>query len=221
MATAYHRIVGGSVHRLSAISDGIFAVAMTLLVLDLHVPALQLLHAQHALWAPGATGGERQLWHALVALAPRLGIFVLGFLTLGMFWLGQQAQLDHLARGDRHLTWIHLTFLCAVSLMPFSTALLAEYETYRVALLVYWLHLLTLGLLLLGALRYAERAKLFRSDTPEGLVAAARRRIVVAQALYAVSVALGMVNTYLSVALIVLLQLNSAVAPDIRPLNRF
>ncbi|MCX4750733.1 TMEM175 family protein [Kitasatospora sp. NBC_01287] len=221
MANAYHRIVGGSVHRLAAISDGIFAVAMTLLVLDLHVPAIQLLNAQHTLWAPGAGDGEAQLWHALARLAPHLGVFVLGFLTLGMFWLGQQAQLDHLARGDRHLTWIHLAFLCAVSLMPFSTALLAAYETYRVALLVYWLHLLTLGLLLLAALRYAERAALFREDAPAGLVAAARRRIVVAQTLYAAAVLLGLVNTYLSVALIILLQLNSAIAPNLKPLNQF
>ncbi|GAA1241454.1 TMEM175 family protein [Kitasatospora nipponensis] len=221
MPTTYHRIVGGSVHRLAAISDGIFAVAMTLLVLDLHVPVLEMLHAQHPLWAPDAIGGEGQLWHALARLVPRLAVFLLGFLTLGMFWLGQQAQLDHLSRGDRHLTWIHLAFLCVVSLMPFSTALLAQYETYRVALLVYWLHLLALGLLLLAALRYAERAGLIRPDAPAGLAAAARRRIVVAQTLYAGAVALGLVSTYLSVALIILLQLNSAIAPNIRPLNRF
>ncbi len=221
MPTTYHRVSGGSLHRLSAISDGIFAVAMTLLVLDLHVPVLQLVHSQHAIWAAGAADGEGQLGRALLHLAPRLGVFLLGFLTLGMFWMGQQTQLDHFTRSDRQLTWIHLAFLGGISLMPFSTALLAEYEAYRVALLVYWLHLLVLGLLLLAGLRYAARAGLVKPDAPADLGAVAQRRIVVAQVLYAGSVLLGLVSTYLSVGLIVLLQLNSAIAPKIRPLNRF
>ncbi len=65
-------------------SDGIFAVAMTLLVLDLHVPVAQAVHSEH------------DLWRALAALAPRLVVYLLGFLTLGIFWVGQQTQLNHL-----------------------------------------------------------------------------------------------------------------------------
>ncbi|TQF06510.1 DUF1211 domain-containing protein [Kitasatospora acidiphila] len=221
MSTIYHRVAGSSVHRLAAISDGIFAVAMTLLVLDLHVPELGRLRSGQPLWAPGSLHGEGQLLHALLPLASRLGVYLLGFLTLGMFWLGQQAQLDHFVRSDRQLTWLHLAFLGGISLMPFSTSLLAEYEAYRVALLVYWLHLLVLGLLLLASLRYARDAGLVRADAPDGLVEAARRRIVVAQLLYVGAVLLSVVSTYLSVALLVLLQLNSAVAPKVRPLNRF
>ncbi|WP_051969815.1 TMEM175 family protein [Kitasatospora azatica] len=221
MTTTYHRIAGGSLHRLAAISDGIFAVAMTLLVLDLHVPQLAAVHGGQPLWSADALHGEGQLARELLHLAPRLGIFLLGFLTLGMFWMGQQTQLDHFARSDRQLTWIHLAFLGLISLMPFSTALLAEYEAYRVALLVYWLHLLVLGLLLLAGLRYADSAGLVRADAPTGTVAAARRRIVVAQQLYAGAVLLGAISTYLSVAVLVLLQLNSAIAPKVRPLNRF
>ncbi|MFE9428193.1 TMEM175 family protein [Kitasatospora sp. NPDC006697] len=219
--TTYHRIAGTSLDRLAAISDGIFAVALTLLVLDLHVPELGRLRGGSPLWAPGSLHGESELLHALLPLAGRLGVYLLGFLTLGMFWLGQQSQLSHFTRSDRQLTWLHLAFLGGVSLMPFSTALLAEYEAYRVALLVYWLHLLLLGLLLLGSLRYARAAGLVREDTPKGLVEVARRRIVVAQWLYAGAVLLGAVSTYLSVALLVLLQVNSAVAPRIRPLNAF
>jgi uncharacterized membrane protein len=194
---------------------------MTLLVLDLHVPELGRLRSGQPLWVSGSLHGESQLLDALLPLASRLGVYLLGFLTLGMFWLGQQAQLEHFSRSDRQLTWLHLVFLGGVSLMPFSTSLLAEYEAYRVALLVYWVHLLVLGLLLLASLRYARGAGLVRSDAPDGLVEAARRRIVVAQLLYLGAVLLGVVSTYLSVALLVLLQLNSAVAPKIRPLNRF
>jgi uncharacterized membrane protein len=65
-------------------------------------------------------------------------------MTLGIFRVGQQTQLNHFARADRNLAWIHIAFLCAVCLAPFSTSLLAEYIHYRVALLVYWFNILLL-----------------------------------------------------------------------------
>jgi uncharacterized membrane protein len=62
--------------------------------------------------------------------------------------VGQQTQLNHLARSDRELTWIHLAFLFAVTLMPFSTRLLNEFLSYRTALLGYWANILILGVAL-------------------------------------------------------------------------
>ncbi len=219
--TLYHRLSGGSVDRLAAISDGIFAVTMTLLVLDLHVPVTEEVRRQRPLWSDGAVEPERALWSALTHVGPSALAFALSFLTLGMFWIGQQTQLNYCERGDRQLSWLHLTFLLGVSFMPFSTALLAEYMTVRLALLVYWLNLLVLGLLLLACLRYADRAGLLRPDREPGFTESLRRRILVAQALYLVGVVLALWNTYAGIGLIVLLQLNSAVAPRIRPFDRF
>lgn len=136
MNTLYNRIAGQSVERLAALSDGIFAVAMTLLVLDLHVPAREAIHDSH------------ELGRALVSLAPQHTAYVMSFITLGIFWVGQPTQLNHLARSDRSLAWIHIAFLFTVSLMPFSTRLLAEFIAYRTALLAYWLNLLFLGIAL-------------------------------------------------------------------------
>jgi uncharacterized membrane protein len=209
MPTAYHRIAGSSLERLAALSDGIFAVVMTLLVLDLHVPVREGLHSEAA------------LWHELGGLAPQTLTYVLSFLTLGIFWVGQQTQLNQLARCNRDLTWIHLGFLLGVSLMPFSTGLLAEFIAFRLALVVYWLNLLLLGALLFVSRRYAVRAGLLRDDVTAEMLAAGERRIVVYQALYAVCVLVGLVSTYAGIALLVLLQLNSAIAPRIRPLDRF
>ena len=93
---------------MAALSDGIFAVAMTLLVLDLHTPAKEAIRT------------EQDLWHALAAMSPPLITYLMSFLTLGIFWNGQQVQLNCLARADRHVTWIHIAFLFAVSIMPFS-----------------------------------------------------------------------------------------------------
>jgi uncharacterized membrane protein len=221
MRTHYNRLAGQSLERLAALSDGIFAVVMTLLVLDLHVPVSEAIHIAQPLWVSGAIQSEQVLWDTLVQLAPRLLTYFMSFLTLGMFWVGQQTQLNHFTRSDRNLTWIQLAFLLAVSLMPFSTALLAEYITYRLALVVYWLNLLLLGVVLFGSWRYAEHSGLMNNETTLAMRSAIERRIVIVQALYGVGVLLCVINTYVSIAWIVLLQLNSAIAPRIRPLDRF
>jgi len=99
MTSGYNRIAGQSVERLAALSDGIFAFAMTVLVLDLRVPALEVVH------------NERDLWHALAALSPRLIMYLMSFMTLGIFWVGQQTQLNHLSGSNIRLSWIHIGFL--------------------------------------------------------------------------------------------------------------
>jgi uncharacterized membrane protein len=105
--------------------------------------------------------------------------------------------------------------------MPISTGLLAEFITFRLALVVYWLNLLLLGVLLFASRRYAVRAGLMKDDVTAEQLAAGERRIVVYQVLYAVCLLIGMVSTYAAIALLVLLQLNSAIATRIRPLDRF
>jgi uncharacterized membrane protein len=206
MPTIYNQIAGQSVARLAALSDGIFGVAMTLLLLELHVPARELIH------------NEGDLRHALVLLAPQLLVYLMSFLTLGIFWVGQQTQLNHIERSERHFTWIHLGFLFCVTLMPFSTRLLAGFTTYRTALIAYWLNILLLGAILFASWGRAMRAGIIQSDLPPQVPAAICRRIWIAQLLYAFGALLCLINTYWSIAAIELLQLNYAIAP--RFLNR-
>jgi uncharacterized membrane protein len=201
MADSYDQIAGQSVERLAALSDGIFAVAMTLLVLDLKAPAMEAVHA------------EAELWRALVVLLPRLGVYMLSFLTLGIFWVGQQTQLNHLRNGDRGLTWIHIAFLFAVSLTPFSTSLLAEFMAYRLALLLYWLNIVLLGASLYFSWQCAMAKGLVKDDMARDTPAAIKRRIIIGQSLYAFGAALCVFNTYASIVFIVLVQLNYAIAP--------
>jgi uncharacterized membrane protein len=201
MPTPYNRIAGQSVERLAALSDGVFAVAMTLLVLDLHAPAVEAIHS------------ESDLWHALMALGPRLLVYVMSFITLGIFWVGQQTQLNHLVRSSRGLSWIHIVFLLAVSLVPFSTALLGEFAAYRTALLVYWANILLLGAVLYVSWHCATAQKLVKEDLPEHIAAAICRRILIAQALYAFGALLCLFDTYWSMAFILAVQVNYAVAP--------
>jgi uncharacterized membrane protein len=181
---------------------------MTLLVLDLRAPASAAIH------------GEHDLWRALLTLAPNLVTYLMTFLTLGIFWVGQQTQLNHLDRGNRNLTWIHMGFLLLVTLMPFSTQLLAEFIGYRVALAVYWLNIFLLGVVLFASWRCAVHAQLVKDSATPAVRAAVERRIVVAQSLYAAGALLCIFSTYLSIAVIVLVQLNYAIAPRLRLLYR-
>jgi uncharacterized membrane protein len=199
--TLYNRIANQSMERLAALSDGLFAIAMTLLVLDLHVPVAEAVHSEH------------DLGRALLALAPRFGMYGMSFLTLSIFWNGQQTQLNFLARSNRDLTWIHLAFLCAISMMPFSTQLLAEFPAYRTALLVYWLNILLPGIALYASWRYASRAGLVKDDVPMEIRRAIRRRVVFAQGWYALGALLCFLSVRLSIGLIFLVQLNYVIAP--------
>ncbi len=207
MTTTYNEIAGRDLGRLAAISDGVFSVAMTLLVLDLRAHAAELIHS------------EADLVAALAALAPRLLPYLMSFLTLGIFWVGQQTQFSYLARSDRAYAWINLVFLLAVTLVPFSTALLAQFITYRVALIVYWLNLVVLGIVILAAWYRARTFGLVKPDAPEGFESAFVRRVVLGQALYAFGAALCVFNTYWSIGFIVAAQINYAVGPRFKPLS--
>ena len=202
MPSSYHRFAGSSLDRLAALSDGVFAVAMTLLVLDLKAPSVPT-RAQHPIWSGGGGGSEQVLLHDLAHhVAPRLLPYAMSFLTLGIFWVGQQTQLSSFTRSTRALTWIHLAFLLAVTLMPFSTGLLAQDTTYRLSMAVYWLNLFALGAMLFISLQYADQAGLMSDDTTQDMRAAMKRRIVVYQCLYALAALTCLINTYLAIGLL-------------------
>jgi len=139
-----------NLERIAALSDGLFAIAMTLIVLDIRVPPETAVHS------------EADFGRALMALSPRIVMYLMSFLTLGIFWVGQQTQLNYLARADRDLAWIHIAFLAGVATMPFSTTLLAEFISYRTAMLIYWVNLLLLGLTLYWSWRHARHAGLIK-----------------------------------------------------------
>jgi uncharacterized membrane protein len=199
----YNRMAGKNVVRLEALSDGVFAVAMTLLVLDLKAPLAGTIHSEEALWT------------ALVALGPRLLTYLMSFVTLGIFWLGQQAQLNLLEKSNRDVVWLHIVFLACICLLPFSTALLAEFLSYRTALLVYWGNIFLLSSLLLLSWWLSRHFRLVKPDLPADIDRAIYARIVVAQALYILGAVLCVFSTTWSIGFIILLQLNYALAPRI------
>jgi len=199
--TIYNRIAAHDPERIAALSDSIFAFAMTVLVIEIHIPDSVDIHS------------EAELWRGLVALGPRIATWLLSLMTLGIFWVGQQTLLNHIARADRDLTWLHFLFLACVTALPFSTRLLAEFMTYKTAFLIYWFNIVLCGVAIMACLIYSERAGLLKPDAPEHFSRAFRRRVIVAQVLYAAGAALGLVSIPLGIGFIVLVQLIYATAP--------
>jgi len=208
MKTIYNAISGDDVGRIAALSDGIFAFAATVLVLDVRTPEPADIH------------NETQLINALVALSPRLSTWLLSLMTLGIFWLGQQTQLNRLSRANRDLTWLHFVFLAVITVLPFTTRLLADFFDYKTAFLIYWANIALAGASIYATWAYAERAGLVRDDAPEGLSHAIRKRIIVAQSLYAVGALIGLAYVPAGIGAIVLVQLNYAFAPKLPWLSK-
>jgi uncharacterized membrane protein len=208
MQTHYNTLAGGEVGRIAALSDGLFAIAATILVLDFHTPEPADIHS------------ETELLHALAASAPRLLPWLLSLLTLGIFWLGQQTQLNQLERSNRDLAWLHFVFLAVVTVLPFSTRLLADFIEYRTAFLVYWFNIVLLGASLYATWVCAERTNLIREEARGDISRAVKRRVVVAQSLYAIGALAGLINVTLGIIIIMLIQVNYAIGPRLPILRR-
>lgn len=206
MARFYNQIAGTDLKRLAALSDGVFAFAMTLLVLDIRLPALN----------PDGSKilNEHELWVALVPLLSGLVPYLMSFMTLGIFWIGQQTQLTAFSRTDRDLTWLNIAFLCAVSLVPLTTKFLDAFIWSRIALVAYWLNILLLGVMLYLTLEYAKRNACIKEDHAH-FYAPSKRRIVTAQLLYAFGALLCVFTTWWSIGFILGTQLIYAIAPRI------
>ena len=198
MSETYKQIVGGNPKRLEALSDGVFAIAMTLLVLDLRVPLRDEIHS------------ELELFHSFLALAPRLLSYLLGMITLGIYWTGNATLLGLIDRSERNFTWITIFFLLTISLIPFSTAFLGEFIDFKFAVGIYGLNLVLLGLVSYASWAYAERHGLVRlaGEAGETLCRTVRRRIVVNHAPYTAGALSCVINTYLSIFFIIGVQLS-------------
>jgi uncharacterized membrane protein len=180
---------GLPVNRVEALTDGVFAIAMTVLVLGLELPR-------------GAGSLGERLW----SLWPKLASYVLSFVMLGVLWIGHHFQLHHLRSVDRVLIWLNLAFLLAITFLPFGAAVLGAEYTQPGAIALYAGTILLGGVALLGHWLYASRRPALLVDAldPE-LSRALARRIALGLVIAASSIALAFANT--TASLVVLLAL--------------
>jgi len=196
----YDQIAGQNLDRLEYLSDGVFAIAVTLLVLDIKVPVSTAIQS------------ESGLMQAFAALSPKLLTYFLSFITLGIFWVGHSAEFQYIKKSDRNVNWINLFFLLFVSVLPFTTAFLSAYITFRFAIILYWLNILLIGIMLYCNWSYADKHGFLSVAGAEKarIGKAIRRRILTGQSLYAFGTLLCWINPYLSIAVIFIVQLSYA-----------
>ena len=156
--------------RVETLADGVFAIAMTLLVLEVHVPDI----------AEPVTGTA--MLDALGSILPSVAGYAVSFVILGMIWIGHHNQFHFIRRVNRPLLWINIFYLLCVAFVPFATAFLTRYPLQPAGLLIYGGTLLLGGLTHFFSWNYAvgrglvteevtpEIAELFRERISMGIV---------------------------------------------------
>jgi uncharacterized membrane protein len=177
--------------RLDSLSDGIFAIVMTLLVLEIRVPELR------------AAVSENDLVYALIETLPLVVSYFLSFTLLYVYWRGQHYISSVFAHNlDSRLTSINAIFLLLIGLVPFSTHFLGLYAFSQTAIILYGVHMLLISLALLWMrVHVRDSADIENEPIDKKTDARGMMRIVMPGAMAILAIALSFVNTLLSVAL--------------------
>jgi len=184
---------------MEAFSDGVFAIAITLLILEIAVPA----------------GSEEDLWGALGDLWPSYLAYLVSFATVGAVWIAHTVITEYLDHADSVLLRLNLLLLVLISFLPFPTKLLAEFvherEPVRVAATVYGVNLLLAMGMVSVIWRYAVRAGLVQPDLADDDVKTLTKRLTPTLGVYVVMILVGLflpvvaVFGYLAIALFILI----------------
>lgn len=137
MKDQFHTGAGGalSLERLVFFSDAVYAIAITLLVIEIEVPNF------------AAVVSREEQWHEFASLLPKFFAFALSFLVIGRFWIGHHQLFDRVVGFSNKLLWPNLLLLMSIAFMPFATAFLGSNLGHFVPALVYNGSMLTTSLL--------------------------------------------------------------------------
>ena len=172
--------------RLETLTDGIFAIAMTILVFGLSIPDVA------AVALPAALG---RLWPNLLSL-------IVSFVILGVYWVATHNEFRYIRRADHMLIWLNIFFLLAVSLVPFSAGLLGHYPTVQLAVILYGANLLACLCFHAGMWWHATRANhLVDADLDPATVSLGKRLALFPIIGYGLAIGVSFVNTWISLLL--------------------
>lgn len=194
--------------RIEALTDGIFSVAMTLLVLGLAVDVHE---------ASAATANA-DLWKALVAggIGWKFVFFLASFVVAAWFWIGHVLILWSIERVDRVLVWWNVAFFIPIVLVPFTTALLGQFPHANLAGVLYLLDILAAAALTGAIWFYSVHAGLIAERTPPELVRAIGRRLLFVMALLAAACLIAPFLPYVAIVAVLLTMLYVAITTGAR-----
>ena len=188
---------GLSKNRIEALTDGIFAVVMTLLVLDISIPQIASSH-----YDIGSVAAGSELLQRLFDLWPKVLSFGISFIILAIYWMAHHRQFHYIKHLDRTLIWMNIIFLMAACLLPFSTSLLGEYREQEIAILVYGGNSIIIGSLLYIQWWYATRNhKLVDENLDPITKGTLSRRLLFGITVYLIAIGISFVYIHLSVFL--------------------
>jgi len=157
-----------STSRIEALTDGVFAIAMTLLVLNFEVPN------------PMEGRGAMELHRTLATLWPNFLHYVESFLILAIFWIKNHQQFHFIKHSDSKLLWLNITSLLFVCLIPFTTSLVSDYGNMPIAAIVFEGNMLVAGLAYYLLWRYATKdRRLVDSNVDDRVITVYRRSSLV------------------------------------------
>lgn len=173
-------------NRLEALSDGIFSIVMTLLVIEIVVPELH-------------SANDQELFTALSHLGPLFIGYFVSFTVLAMFWIAHNFFYGAFTKNvNRVLVLLNILYLSFIALIPFSAHLLGEYPTLQLAIFLYGINVFLIGILAWIILRYALNSKDIDTDhLPRRLLVQAQIR----SALTPICTVLGMLAVWVSIPL--------------------
>ena len=114
--------------RIALFSDAVFAIAITLLIIEIKVPELN-----------SANINDQELWISLTHIVPKFIGFIVSFFVIGLYWLAHHRMFKYVVATSQKLIWNNLLFLLPIVIMPFSTAFLSEFynSTLKIPLAIY------------------------------------------------------------------------------------
>jgi len=171
-------VAGLTTGRITAFSDGVFSIAITLLVLNLHVPTV-----------PGKLLDQlRTQWPSLLS-------YLLSFVIVGIYWVAHHNMFHYIKRSDRPFLWINILLLMCVAFIPFPAGLLGQYSGQRISLITYASSLILTNLMLSLLWWYAtSNHRLVDQDIDPHFVRTVNRRNMTAPLVYLVSIGLSFLS---------------------------
>ena len=173
--------------RIKTLTDGLFAIVMTLLVLDIKID-----HTPHV-------SANLELTDTLINLLPRMEIYTVSFFILGLFWVSHHTQFHFIKEIDLKCLWINISFLMFVSILPFSIDLIGEFFDFRLAVLIFGINLLIVNIFLLINWKYAtNNHRLVDDDLSQELINANLKKDLISTIIFIAAIIVAHLSIHLS-----------------------
>jgi uncharacterized membrane protein len=163
---ANNKYFSQSTDRIKALTDGVFAIAMTLLVLSLELPPAHSLE------------GDLLVVKMLLSQLDVFYNYFLSFILLAFFWINHHNQFHCYAKTDNAHLWLNLFLLMFVALMPFSTVLVSDYPQYGAADAFFALNIILISLFYYLNYWYAEKKGYLVDELPKNAGIRIKKQVI-------------------------------------------